>query len=163
MPKNSMLRKGQSLADGTYVYRCGCSFANPECTYCYGANLERCRYALKSARGERYYGLLKTILSHIGKDLVDAVRAIRDRNEPVTVLDVAWIAWKHDLNFKATCEWLEETSAIRSGVYNTVHDSRIKISEMMQQAQLLEQCHSIGQHDLLAGQCQRCGKKIKQT
>ena len=117
--KESMLRRGSTAPDGTYTYKCGCGFEIPSCPYCYGGDLAKCREAIKTARGQIYYGLLKTILSHVGKQMVDETKAM----PKVAVVDLGYISLKYGLNFKATCEWLEETHVLPTGTHDRIRAS----------------------------------------
>jgi hypothetical protein len=118
----SRLRKGQSYPDGTYEYSCGCGFQDQECPYCYGGDLKRCQAAIKTNRGQIYYGLLKTILSRVGKAIVDDFKQC-------TFVDVAYLSLQHGLNFKATAEWLEETGCMRTGLYEFFKSSGHKVGD----------------------------------
>lgn len=136
----SMLRKGQSHQDGTYDYTCGCSFKDPECPYCYGGDLKRCQAAIKIARGQIYYGLLKTILHQIG-----------------------YLANKFDLNYKATFEWLEEIGRVPTGTYERVMEGRPKVRDILSRAKDSAVCYERGRHEvyMLKGDkivCRQCGK-----
>lgn len=130
----SMLRKGQSLPDGTYIYTCGCGFKNSNCAYCCGNDLKRCQAAIKTSRGEIYYGLLKTIIAHVGKAMVADVHAIRAKQGKLVVVDIGWLSIKYDLNFKATAEWLEEVGACKSGSYERIKESRLKVRDILEAA-----------------------------
>jgi len=117
----SRLRKGITASDGTYTYTCGCGFKDADCQYCQGGDLAKSQAAIKTARGEIYYGLLKTILSHVGKAMVDETKRIRQlRDGKLSPIDIGYISLKFGLNYKATCEWLEETGVIWSGTYDEI-------------------------------------------
>lgn len=124
----NMLRKGKTAPDGTYTYKCGCCFEIPSCPYCYGGDLDKCREAIKTARGQVYYGLLKTILSHVGKQMYDEAKNWQGK---LAVVDLGYISLKYGLNFKATCEWLEETCVLPTGIYDRIMDgSRLKVKDI---------------------------------
>lgn len=130
----NQLRKGHINPDKTYVYRCGCGFGDPECPYCYGNDLARCKTAIKTARGSVYYGLLKTILGYIGKTIFDDEQRIERERGDFTVADIGYLSLVHDLNFKATCEWLEETGAICTGTYDRLMDLGIRVRDVLKKA-----------------------------
>lgn len=114
----NMLRKGTTAPDGTYTYKCGCCFEIPSCPYCYGGDLSKCQEAIKTARGQIYYGLLKTILSHVGKQMVDETNALRQSQDgTLSAVDLGYISLKFGLNYKATVEWLEETRCVKAGTH----------------------------------------------
>ena len=160
---DSMLRKGKTLPDGTYEYTCGCGFADPDCLYCQGGDLDLCLIFLKAARGDRYYGLLKTILSHIGKQMKDEVIRIRERDGGLSIPDIGWISLKYQLNFKATCEWLAEVGAIRTMIYEGI-TPHFTVGMIMQAAALVDVCEQRNQHEwyLHDGEvcCRQCSKKM---
>jgi hypothetical protein len=116
--------KGSTAPDGTYTYTCGCGFEIPTCPYCYGGDLDKCRAAIKTARGQIYYGLLKTILSHVGKQIVDEIKRLRQRQGGIAPVDIGYVSLKFGLNYKATCEWLEETGCIRPGTHERITEMR---------------------------------------
>jgi hypothetical protein len=129
----SYLRKGQTLPDGTYLYTCGkCNGVGNHggvlCDWCYGLDAAQLCEQIKMARGERYYGLLKALLSIIGKQMVDYATSIRERQGKLQVLDIAHVHLKFDLNMKATWEWLYETRVIRTD-YDAFKDSKLKVKD----------------------------------
>lgn len=163
---DSMLRKGKTSAAGAYTYVCGCGFKDSDCAYCCGGDLKRCQDAIKTARGQIYYGLLKTILRHVGKAMYDEAKRLRDSDETLTVVDIGWISRKYDLNFKATCEWLEEIVAIRTGTYARIKSGGLKVADIMAAAEQIAVCHERGRHEWYIGDggartCRQCGKTIK--
>lgn len=115
--KESMLRRGSTQPDGTYIYKCGCCFEIPSCSYCYGGDLAKCQEAIKVARGQVYYGLLKVILSHVGKQMVVEAKGWQGK---LAVVDLGYFALKYKLNFKATCEWFEETHVLPIGTHERI-------------------------------------------
>jgi hypothetical protein len=123
------LRKGVTHDDGTYEYTCGCGFKDSNCAYCYGGDLARCQEAIKTARGQIYYGLLKTILSHVGKTLKDEVRAFKASGK-FTPIDMGYLSLKYGLNFKATSEWLEECGAVKAGSYEMIQRGGLKVKDI---------------------------------
>lgn len=129
----TMLRKGYFEPDGTYRYTCGCGYRDGNCPFCYGGNLDKCRVAIKTARGQIYYGLLKTILGHIGKAIVDDARTIHRETGKLTGVDIAWISLNRDLNYKATFEWLEEVGVVYTGTYERVRGQK-SVAELYRMA-----------------------------
>lgn len=123
----NMLMKGKSFPDGTYKYICGCGFKDSNCAWCRGGDLKRCQDAIKTSRGSVYYGLLKTILSHVGKALVGEFKSIDQTQQKVAAIDIGWLAFRYGLNLKATCEYLEETGCLRTGTYERVLHNKEKL------------------------------------
>lgn len=129
----SYLRKGQTLPDGTYLYTCGKCNGTGEyndflCDWCYGLDTAQLCEHLKMARGERYYGLLKALLSVIGKPMVDYTRQLREKQGKLLVVDIAHVHLKFNLNMKATWEWLYETRVLRTD-YDAFKDSKLKVKD----------------------------------
>lgn len=122
-----IVAKGQTLPDGTYLWTCNkCGGSNNlDCDWCYGLNLPRIQEEMqKGARGQRYYALLKAFLSSEGKRMVDFARTLAEENGKLSPVAVGWVSLSFGLNFKATCEWLEETHVIRAGAYTHIMESR---------------------------------------
>lgn len=125
--------KGQTLEDGTYLFTCGTCHGKAsvdksiECSWCYGGDAQRIASEMKSARGQRYYGLLKSFLAVNGKAIVNHFKMIKAVQEgKVTPVDIAYIALKFDLNFKATWEWLVETRCIAVDYDEIPHSFTVK-------------------------------------
>ncbi len=70
---------------------------------------------LRAARGKGYFTVLKAILAKCGQDIINDAQEVKRKDGRITPFNIAEIALKHDLNFKATCEWLEESGVIPSG------------------------------------------------
>ena len=110
--------KGRTLADGTYLFTCGTCHGkasgdpNVECAWCYGGDVTRIAQEMKTARGQRYYGLLKSFLAVNGKAIVDEFKAIKATGK-ATPVEIGYLSLKYGLNFKATWEWLYETGCLR--------------------------------------------------
>lgn len=112
--------KGKTQPDGTYLFTCGTCGGKAhtdksiECAWCYGGDVARIATELKTARGQRYYGLLKSFLRERGKAMVDELRRLQaERDGTITPVEVGYVSLKFNLNFKATWEWLHETHCIR--------------------------------------------------
>lgn len=133
--------QGRILDDYTYEYTCAnCNgagfFANDECTYCYNRDYKRCMEAFRNARGQRYYALLKTILSLKGKNMVEDVLAIKAGGKLASIADLIHLMAKYEFppnRFKPFCEWLEECRAIKSGAYTRIIESRWTIRGLLDQ------------------------------
>lgn len=115
----SEINKGHVTPDKTYIYTChNCGGKNPDCPYCYALNTKRIIEEMqKGAKGQRYYALLKAFLSVEGKAIYDAAAKIRADNGKALIYDVGYLSLRFGLNFKATCEWLNECGFMRSGMY----------------------------------------------
>lgn len=135
---SEQVAKGRTLEDGTYLFTCGhCNGAGQRdgdvCSWCYGLDTDRILAAMRDGtRGQRYYGLLKAYLSVKGKTICDeAQRLKRERGGTLTLVELGYIHLKYGLNFKATVEWLEETSCIRSGTYDLYIENRWKVKDIV--------------------------------
>lgn len=84
-------------------------------------------------RGVAYYTELKRILAEIGPAIIADAEAIKAATGTITPVGVAGLALKHNLNFKATCEWLEEQRFLRYGTYDRIRAS-LKISDLLDEA-----------------------------
>jgi hypothetical protein len=127
-----MINKGVLQADKSYVYIChACGFKNADCPYCYGKNLERCQAEIRTTRGQRYYALLKTILTCVGRDIyLEGKRIIDAQGGKLFVVDIGYLSLKFNLNFKATCEWVEEIGIVPAGTHDRIIHSKFKVRDL---------------------------------
>lgn len=86
---------------------------------------------LKTARGKRYYDILKLILVDVGPQIVADAQQIAIDTGKLTVLDIGRMAVKYDLNYRATCEWLEESRVLPAGAYQRLKDNGLKVGEVL--------------------------------
>lgn len=118
-----IVAKGVTQKGGVYVWTCNKCNGTGEsaagfCTWCYGLDTERIIEEMnKGAKGQRYYALLKAFLSVKGKEIVDFAKPLGGDNRGFAPAAVGLVSLKFGLNFKATAEWLEETSVLNSGWY----------------------------------------------
>jgi hypothetical protein len=137
-----MIAKGEIQADSSYRYTCGNCNGNgrfmdgktgeyEDCPHCYNLDYDKLIEAFRLARGERYYAILKAILSIKGKAIVDSAIA-RKHDGKLFVADLLHLLMEFKFprnRFKPLVEWLEETHTLKSGVYELIHDSKFKISD----------------------------------
>lgn len=76
-------------------------------------NLDALRQTIKDCRGKNYHDLVRAFFSIAGDAMVAEARAFPE----FTPLHVVYLSLRFGINFKATCEYLEERRVIRSGVY----------------------------------------------
>jgi hypothetical protein len=123
---------GTKMLDCSYRYACAsCAGTGKRgeqiCQDCYGLDIERITLALKTARGYRYYALLKAWLSVRGKEMADEAKRVKEKGA-LSPIDVGYISLRFDLNLKATSKWLGECRVIPAGAYeyfmhgHTVHE-----------------------------------------
>lgn len=122
--------KGEIQADKSYRYTCGkCRGKGNSngviCDWCFNLDLDKCREAIKTSQGQKYFSLLKAILSIVGKHIYDDVMAYKAANESgkIAIVDLGYITLRYGLNFKATIEWLEETHGLLSGTHSRIMES----------------------------------------
>jgi hypothetical protein len=123
--------KGQRQDDGSYVYTCGaCNGTNnPQCSYCYGLDMDKMLEAFAVARGQQYYSLLKAILSVVGKDIYESALELRMEEYKFRVADLIYLCIKFNFpknRVKPLVEWLEETGAARAGLYSRIQAGGFK-------------------------------------
>lgn len=127
--KHGLVAQGKTQPDGLYIWECNKCEGNhnPNCDWCYGLDTTRIIEEMtKGARGQRYYALLKAFLSVNGKAMVEFAKTLRGEDGGYSPAGIGWVSIKFGLNFKATCEWLEETNVLRAGWYDRVMDVRIR-------------------------------------
>lgn len=91
---------------------------------------------LKTARGKRYYDILKQVIAARGDDIVrDARAAIAANDGKLTAVDVGVLAVRYDLNLKATWEWLEECRVLPTGTYDKAVSRGMRAKQVLQSAQ----------------------------
>lgn len=86
---------------------------------------------LRTLRGKAYHTLLKTILDECGQQIVQEARVIIVGSGRLAPVDIGALAIKYDLNFRATCEWLEESQVIPTGVYDRLIERGLRVSEVL--------------------------------
>lgn len=119
------IARGTVQPDKSYRYTCSkCRgsglYRGYICDWCYALDLDMLRYNLRTARGKRYYALLKAILSIIGKQIVDDAKTIERERGDFRVYDLGWLCHVHDLNLTALGEWLEEARVIPNGTTDEI-------------------------------------------
>jgi len=136
-----MIAKGQRQTDGSYIYTCGnCDgvgfFSDKACPHCYNLNYDELLIQFKTARGERYYAILKAILSIKGKAIVDRAEEYKSKhsNGKMSVADCFHLLmdFKFPLNrFKPLVEWLEETRTIKTGSFRRIQQGGHKVKKTL--------------------------------
>lgn len=137
--------KGKIQPDGNYKYRCGqCGgsgqYAGRTCSHCYDLNLPKLLEEFELARGERYYAILKAILSLQGKAIIDEAKRISASNPSgkLVVIDLGYLCIKFGFGqrMKPLVEWLEEGQVIPYGSYERLHHRAPKVSVIIAEARL---------------------------
>ena len=126
--------KGIRCENGQYLYSCGaCEFRDSECPYCYGKDLNRCLEAFGSARGQRYYSLLKTILHIQGQSIVQEAQSCIDEYGTLRVMDLVYLSIRFRFGrnrVRPLAEWLEENRIIPTGAYDRMKERGFKPSSV---------------------------------
>lgn len=143
--------KGKWSPETGYVYTCGkCRgrgmVAGQPCPDCYGLDVVLIIEAFKLARGERYYALLKALLSLQGKAIYEAALVIIEESGNITVAQIFDLAVRFHwpiMRIKALFEWLEETNIIPSGSYRRLRDRGLKIKHAAATLGIVE-CETCG-------------------
>lgn len=137
--------KGRIDENHNYVYTCG--FCNGKgllreiryCPHCYNLHLPRLMQEFETARGERYYALLKAILSIKGKAIYDRAKEVdnlRLTNEGghLTYADLyhLFVEFEFPRNrFKPFMEWLEESGVVPSGTHQRMVAGGLKVGDCL--------------------------------
>ena len=130
--------KGKWNPQTGYEYtclRCQGLGDNDNCPDCYGLDYKRIMNAFTTARGKRYYALLKAALSIKGHFIYEHAREIIAYEGRLTVADICHMMVKFDFpanRAKPFFEWLEETRVIPTGTYACLRDRDFKPSEAFQ-------------------------------
>lgn len=137
-----MINQGHIADDYRYHYTCrqceGWHGANSACSHCYNGDTDRLLVEFATARGERYYALLKAILVIQGQNICEAMQQIRDENsDRFTPVDLAGLVlafgWPEN-RMKPLAEWLEECQFIPAGMYEYLKDKGMKPSDVIRAA-----------------------------
>jgi hypothetical protein len=134
--------KGKIQSDNSYIYTCGScngkgflldSRRGEEiCVHCYNGDYARITEEMKTARGQRYYGLLKSALKVNGKHIADKALELRSENGGLTLVKVGYLCHYFNLNFKALGEWLEECRIIPIGKTRDIQESTYILDDKKQ-------------------------------
>lgn len=94
---------------------------------------------LKTARGKRYYDILKALRDLIAADLYADFEAIRQHNGRMTPVMVGVLALRYDVNYKAMCELLEWGRCLKCNSYGRiVTDGGLKVGEIFEAARKVD-------------------------
>lgn len=95
--------------------------------------------SLKTARGKRYYDILKSIRDLVAPDLTTDVEAIKQHHGKLTVVLVGVLALHYDVNFKAMLELLEWIVRIPCCQYDRIiTDGGLKVRDIFEAARTIE-------------------------
>jgi hypothetical protein len=129
--------KGTWSTETGYTYTCAqCNGAGmvavQPCDHCYALNYDQIMQAFKTARGKRYYALLKAALSLRGKAIYDAAKQHVENNGKLTIADIIYLMvsfnWPR-MRAKPFFEWLGETGVIPFGAYLRLQERGFKITK----------------------------------
>jgi len=134
--------KGQVQPDKSYRYRCGkCSgsgrVSSGICPHCYRLDLKLLHEQFQTAQGERYYALLKAILSVQGKAIYDRAMELQQKDGVSTPLHLGILCIEFGFNsrMKPLVEWLEECRLLPSGIYVDLRERGMRVGAVLAKAQ----------------------------
>ncbi len=136
-----MINKGYYAEDRGYIYTCrlcggqGYTVPGDPCPHCYALVMSDLLREFQMARGERYYAILKAILSLVGKGIIDDARWITRSQGHLLISDVVLLMVKYDWPFnrtKAFFEWLEERGVCPFGMYDALKDRGFSIGKYLE-------------------------------
>lgn len=147
--------KGRIQPDNTYQYTCGTcdgrgflldsKRGDELCVHCYNGDYQRITEEMKTARGQRYYGLLKSALKVAGKDIADKMLELKAEYGKVSLPMVGYLCHYFNMNFKALGEWLEECRLTPTGTTQRISETtftmpdgskhRFKVKFMLEQGE----------------------------
>lgn len=141
------IAKGQIQPDKSYRYTCGkCGgFGQTKegklCDHCYDGIYERLIEEFATARGERYYALLKAILRIKGKAIYDYAQSlIKENGGKLRPVDFGHCVLEFNFphnRMKPIAEWLEETGLIPVGAWSRLNRRKnFTIKECIEAAQV---------------------------
>ncbi len=94
-------------------------------------SIEELTEQLKSARGPEYTARLKYILKLLGPEIKADFAAFKEAFGKITPVDIGIIVIKHNLNYKAVCEYLQHEHLLPAGLYERLVDSGMKVNEVL--------------------------------
>lgn len=136
------IAKGRILADYTYVYSCkmcgGTGFlldakrGDIVCHHCYNLDYDKLMEAFATARGERYYAILKAILSIKGKAMCDRFKEVEKAAGRHLWVSELFVLCFREFGFpenrmKPFVEWLEEARVLPTGAYDRLRNRGMKV------------------------------------
>ncbi len=142
------INKGHVDENHNYIYTCGnCNGAgyvvdsktglDQSCHHCYALDYPALLIAFTTARGERYYALLKAILSIKGKAIHDRAMEIRaSRDGKLLIADLCHLLMEFQFprnRMKPLAEWLEESRVCPAGMYDRLLDRGFKVNKFLEE------------------------------
>lgn len=136
------INKGRHSEHHDYLYTCG--YCNAKgyikglpCPHCYNLDLPTLLKEFETARGERYYALLKAILSIKGRAIYDRAMEIRNTQEgKLKIADLCHLLIEFQFphnRMKPLAEWLEECRVCPAGTYEHLQARGFKVKDSLRQ------------------------------
>lgn len=139
--------KGRIDENHNYVYTCG--YCNGKghlgsdnmhpCPHCYNLEYPMLLSHFETAKGERYYALLKAILSIKGKAIYDRAKEVdnlrlANQGGHLTYADLYHLFMEFEFprnRFKPFMEWLEESGVVPSGTHGRMVAGGLKVGDCL--------------------------------
>ena len=135
------VNKGHHDEIHNYIYTCG--YCNGKgfikglpCPHCYGLHLPRLMQEFETARGERYYAILKAILSVKGREIYDRAREVKAARGKFTPYDFCHLLIEFNFphnRMKPLAEWLEECGFCPYGTYEHLQQRGFKPMKVLEE------------------------------
>lgn len=136
--------KGRIDESYNYVYTCGyCNakgfLSGLPCPHCYNLHLPRLMQEFATASGERYYALLKAILSIKGRAIYERAKEVdsqrlANQGGHLTYADLYHLFMEFNFprnRFKPFVEWLEECNVIPCGTHDKMLRGGLKVKDVL--------------------------------
>lgn len=95
--------------------------------------------SLKTARGKRYYDILKSLRDIIASDLSADFEAISQHRGGMTPAWIGVLALHYDVNYKAMIELLEWGHHVKTGLYDRIIlGGGLKVRDVFEAARKME-------------------------
>lgn len=96
---------------------------------------------LKTARGKRYYEILRCLRHCLSDDLSKDFLEIKKYYGKITPVTIGVLALHYDINLKAMFELLNDCHLIKCGHYDRIIiDGKVKVGEIFEAAKQLKDC-----------------------
>jgi hypothetical protein len=135
--------KGQIQPDKSYRYTCGNCRGHGlidgiTCPHCYDLDMIDLLAAFGTARGERYYAILKTILKLQGKAIYERAIQLKAQGK-FTAVEIGVLVLEFNFpenRVKPLLEWLDECGAFQMDLTHTWESRSFTVAQMLAAARV---------------------------